>query len=398
MRLDRIALASLGALALPLLAAAISAAGCAGTDEDRETATIDGAASGELDGGEDGDRARGPSDAGDSGSASDASDDADAARDADAGPECTAGGWCYTTLPATDAGAMTLTDVWASHDEAWAVSEEGLVLHWKDDAWSIAFDAGVGLRGVRRDHEGTVWAVGSAGSIFRHAAGASDDAWSPVPAGNTFDLVAICEGATDATSPQNLWIAGQSTILMHWTGDGDSSPAWSVTALGPIEIRGMWCSGTNVWAVGMEQTSYQSALYFGSGGDFTKASGLPSTQFARPYSAVWASSPSDVWLADISKIVHGPGGEPPAWSTYPVGDWYFGSPTDWDFWGDDPSDVWAVGRHGRIYHYDGTNLQLSPTSIDGVVMTNNLHGISGASSDDLWVVGDGVALHRKAKN
>jgi len=396
MRLHRIALTTLGALAFPLLAAAISVAGCAGTDDDKPTTD---SGPGELDGGgEDGDGAGGPRDAGEDGAASDAGDDADAGGEIDAGPPCTAGGWCYTTLPATDAGAMTLTDVWASHDEAWAVTKEGLVLHWTNDVWSVAFDAGVGLRAIRRDHEGTVWAVGNGGSIFRHAAGASEDAWSPVISGTTIDLVAICEGATDEASPQNLWIAGRYSILMRWTGEGESGPAWSVSSLGPIEINEIWCSQKNVWAVGLDQTNYQSALYFSSGGEFAKVSGLPSTQFGRPFSAVWGASASDVWLADITKIVHGQGGDPLAWSTYDVGDWLYGSPTDWDFWGDDPSDVWVVGRHGRIYHYDGTKLQLSVTSLQGVVMANNLHGISGASSDDLWVVGDDVALHRKAKN
>ncbi|MDF2696315.1 MAG: hypothetical protein K0S65_4698 [Labilithrix sp.] len=396
MKRHRIALAGFGVLAVPLLAGYLPLAGCASTEDD-PNGSADAAPSdaGDVDRASDADIGGG-GDAADASDVFDASDGGDA--DAGDGPRCTTDGWCYTKLPVTDAGVMTLTDVWANHDEAWAVTNEGLVLHWKNDAWSIAFTASAGLTGVLRDHEGTVWVIGKAGTLFRHVAGTPDTEWAPVPAGMTADLVGICEGPIDGSSPQNLWLAGQYTVLMQWTGAVQGSPVWSFTPLGPIEIRSMWCSQGNVWAVGLDMTNNGSALYFGSGGVWTKLSGLPTTQFGRPFTSVWGSSASDIWMADIKKIVHGPGGDPPAWTSYDVGDWHYTSPTDWDFWGTDPSDVWLVGRRGRIYHYDGTKLELSSTSLNGVVMTNNLHGISGASADDLWVVGDDIALHRKAKN
>ena len=390
-RRHRFTLVWLGAVTLPLLLGHI--AGCAGTDEDPGGVVPDGAPAPDATDGSitlDGDREE------------DAAVDAsDASADADAGPpgpRCTADGWCYTDLPVTDAGSMSLTDVWANADEAWAVTSAGQVLHWKHGVWSIVFEAGVALTGVRGDHEGTVWAVGNAGTILRHAAGAPDAEWSSVPAGTGMDLVAICEGAVDASTPQNLWIAGKQTILLRWTGEVQEHPLWSYIPLGPIDIRSIWCAQENVWAVGLDLTNNGSALYLGANGAFTQLTGLPSTRSSRPFSAVWGSSASDIWMADITKIVHGPGGDPPAWTTHDVGDWHFGSPTDWGFWGMAPNDVWLVGRRGRIYHYDGANLQMSLTSIEGVLMTNNLHGISGASSDDLWVVGDDVALHRKTKN
>jgi len=52
-------------------------------------------------------------------------------------------------------------------------------------------------------------------------------------------------------------------------------------------------------------------------------------------------------------------------------------------------DVWAVGEHGVIIHFDGEGW----TAADSPVETH-LQGVQGAASDNIWAVGDGgVTLH-----
>jgi hypothetical protein len=321
-------------------------------------------------------------------------DAADAAHDAetDAGPKCSADGFCLTTLP-SDAGTLTLTDVWADHDDAWAVSREGHILHWRSDAWTVAFDASVALHAVRRDHDGTLWAAGNAGSVFRHLAGGADSEWSSVTVPFGGDLTSICEGTVGATTP-NLWFAGRDTVL-HPSAIAGGEPTWESTSLGSIDIAKIWCSGTDVWAVGLDTRTYRTSLQRLVGTTWNTISGYPTTNFARPYSVVWAGGASDVWLANINQIVRGTGPDLGTWTTHDIGAWSYDSPEDWDTWGSGTNDVWFVGRHGRVYHWDGTDLEVVRTSIDGVVLSGNLHGIDGAGADQLWIVGDDVALHRQ---
>lgn len=403
MKPHRSALVGFGVVLLPLAVVTnVPLAGCSSDDassasfEDAEAAVVDGPAPDanidELDASSRDARSDSDADAADA----DASD----AEAGDGGPACTEGGWCVTDLPA-DAGTLTLADVWANREEAWAVANEGHVLHWTSGHWSVAWNAGLALRGVLRDHAGRVWVVGEGGHVFRHAPGAPDSEWSPVATGVAMNYVAICEGPTSASLPENLWIAASQTLLVRWTGtmqDNGLDPIWHYVPLGGIDIGGLSCSSDDVWAVGLDLSNYGTALMrVRSDESWTKTTGLPATAFARPFTSVFAWSETDLWLMDINKIVHGTTVTPAAWSTYPVGSWYYGSPTDWDVWGGSPSDVWIVGRHGHIYHYDGTSLTPSITSTNGVLMTKSFHGISGTSADDLWVVGEDIALHRTSK-
>lgn len=62
-------------------------------------------------------------------------------------------------------------------------------------------------------------------------------------------------------------------------------------------------------------------------------------------------------------------------------------------WGSGPNDVWAVGPHGAIAHYDGkTWTEKDP------ITTKSLVGVSGSGPDDVWAVGqDGITLHYDGK-
>ena len=61
------------------------------------------------------------------------------------------------------------------------------------------------------------------------------------------------------------------------------------------------------------------------------------------------------------------------------------APTLWWVHGFGPDDVWAVGEHGTIVHYDGSGWTTVHSSND-----YTLWGIWGAAPDDLWAVGGSV--------
>ena len=52
---------------------------------------------------------------------------------------------------------------------------------------------------------------------------------------------------------------------------------------------------------------------------------------------------------------------------------------------------------GRIHHWNGSTLAITATTNTWDVLANNLRAVSGSGPDDVWVVGDNIALHRNVK-
>ena len=62
-------------------------------------------------------------------------------------------------------------------------------------------------------------------------------------------------------------------------------------------------------------------------------------------------------------------------------------------WGSSAKDIWSVGNHGTILHYDGAGWSDVPSGTE-----LNLGGVSGSAADDVWAAGDhGVILHFDGK-
>jgi hypothetical protein len=138
-----------------------------------------------------------------------------------------------------------------------------------------------------------------------------------------------------------------------------------------------------------------------------------------PLSAIWGSSPDDIWVSSfISGVLgHYTGGR---WQD--VNTSVHGAA----LWGSGRDDVWTVGA-GSAGHYDGTGWTGAPLPVGGVVAitgcpggspwaageggvllnynggkwnevrsgtTNSLRGIR-CSDDAIWVVGDGGIILRR---
>jgi hypothetical protein len=66
-------------------------------------------------------------------------------------------------------------------------------------------------------------------------------------------------------------------------------------------------------------------------------------------------------------------------------------------WGRSADDAWIGGEYGRLRHWDGTAWTQAKTTITKYPDTTTLNAIWGNASGELWVVGEGIAMHRDAK-
>lgn len=336
--------------------------------------------------------------------------DADAASsDADAGDAgtdaaCTVD-WCETALPIPDGGKLTLMGAWAPRaGDAWAVSEEGQVLRWQAGAWSVVWNADVALYGIWGDAEGDIWLVGAAGTIFRGPGGKD---WAPLSTGVTTDLVGICEASRDLEHARNVAVVGEDGIVLRWDGaiDEFGAPIWQTSDVDALSrLYAISCAGSDIWVSGTstDWVSTGARLYRSGAAGWTAVSATaPEDDVVyERLSSVWASGTNDVWTRGFIYIFHAEamaGGEDYAWtkerSTLDVDGKH---PTA--IWGSGPNDVWLAASRGRVHHWNGTKLDISSTAKGWDVLGNNLHGIAGSSAEDVWVVGDDIALHRNVSS
>jgi hypothetical protein len=63
-------------------------------------------------------------------------------------------------------------------------------------------------------------------------------------------------------------------------------------------------------------------------------------------------------------------------------------------WSTGPSDLWSAGVFGRLRHWNGTSWTEAALTVSSLPETATLYGIWGKSSNDFWVVGDNVAIHK----
>ena len=64
-------------------------------------------------------------------------------------------------------------------------------------------------------------------------------------------------------------------------------------------------------------------------------------------------------------------------------------------WGSNASDVWLVGKQGRVLHWNGKTLvpRRTATAQDPAGTAKDFHGVWGRAAKDVWLAGDGIVLH-----
>lgn len=257
---------------------------------------------------------------------------------------------------------------------------------------------------------------------FAHWDGAGWTTWTTSPA--------FQPNALSGSGPNDVWAAGDGGRVAHWDGSGwttswvsSSAFTYRLNAISFGSSADGWVFGDSYYAQrwdGTGWTTYQTNVAYamlGGGARFAGAvwavgaigattrcatasvpASTPASACAGGYWAldgdqydIWGTALNDYWV-----VAHwaGSGGTCTGAlrheSNGGAGWDYVASGPDFclsALWGSASSDVWAVGRGGAIWHWDGAAL----TSSAGVT-TAPLADVWGSGPADVWAVGNGVIL------
>ncbi len=169
-----------------------------------------------------------------------------------------------------------------------------------------------------------------------------------------------------AVSPTDVWAVGGGGTALHWDGTAWSSVATGTTA-GLVSVHGT--AHNDVWAVGGTVLHWNGIGW----------SELPCPLLPYTLTSVFAISRTDVWVVGggNGSLAHWDGVR---WTLHPLGQMV-------DVWAASSTDIWGVGKAGRIFHGDGKSWAqvASGTSAD-------LYTISGRGPTDVYAGGVGTLL------
>jgi len=201
-----------------------------------------------------------------------------------------------------------------------------------------------------------VWFLDGSATVQRYD-GAS---WSTLETPSTGGL-----GCIFALSPSDVWLCAGTEVL-HW--DGSAFTATDVTTgTGLDGLTAVWASSpTDLWAVGDD-----AIVAHGDGATWS------GTIAGSPFnSSIWGSGPTDLYALGTFDLIHYDGS---GWSEVTLD----GGAGDGQVWGTGPSDVWVMTDSYQLSHFDGGGWQ----TIETDDFVGDLSAVWGNSADDLWAAG-----------
>ncbi len=346
--------------------------------------------------------------------------DQDASADADgeaAAPTCSFDGFCYTALPA----GTILRGVWGDGlGVVWAVSQQGSILRWGGTSWTVVHSSAGALFTIWGSGPTDVWAGGEGRLLHGTGASSSTLVWNVevLPGDPTLPIRSLW-----GTGPNDLWAVGGTAQMprigqaLHYAGSPDAGgTGWVVDPISlvrPLTFIAVWGTGPNdVW-LGADKGSRSAAVgtvlrsnRTGSadGGPPTwDTIPLPVEQFGSPLSILTtggAVTPDDVWVFGRTTL-----SQPSSWrgtrGDGGVFEWTrqitkHSDSFDWAVYGVSRTDAWSVGEYGRLRHWDGSTFTQARITLTSEPFIRTFFGAWGDGKGELWVVGDGVALHKPA--
>ncbi len=167
-----------------------------------------------------------------------------------------------------------------------------------------------------------------------------------------------------------MWLGAGGGVLFY---DGTTFAPMDVpTPTGLNGITAVWASSpTDVWAVGDDAVV---AHYDGASWGRTIA-GSPFK------SSIWGSGPSDIYALSTFDLVHYDGS---SWTEVSLD----AGAGDGQVWGTSASDVWVMTDSSQISHFDGARWETLETSD----FVGDLAAVWGPAPDDLWAAGSAGAI------
>jgi hypothetical protein len=286
-------------------------------------------------------------------------------------------GWSVPPLPNTVSdGFFPISGYAVDSNDVYLVASNGgagYLWHWDGGSWSTVRNtsfSGPSYQDVWVAANGNVYLAESQGIVEMDSAGS----WSTlVPGGAGITTTAI-----SVLSPSNAYVGTQAGQV--WQYDGRR---WTnVLDLGGGFVTALWASGpSDVWVA---KNDVFLRHFDGSSWSLSYA-GISSPH------GLGGASASDAWLvADQGQVQHWDGA---SWSTA-VAPNSLTSNALYGVWAANGSYAVAVGGGGAILVWDGFSwtAPTSPTS-------QQLNAVSGTSPGDVWAVGNGgVIVHWNGSN
>jgi len=356
-------------------------------------------------------------------------------------------GSSWNVIPAPDLGqdngqlngvaAVTASDAWAvgastTSSPGVAPGQHALVEHWNCSTWSVVSLAPAQngapntiLNAVAALSSSDVWVAGAyygqgpEQAFIEHWNGQS---WTVVPGAVSSSAFNIFSGLA-AVSANDIWGVGtgahtgvqgcgvaQGATMQHWNG-----ARWSdVPFPNPAPDKDAWsfsfasvaaASSHDVWAVGSyrayateQSAGFTPVIEHWDGARWSIVSG-PSLPTAQGLAGVAATASGSVWAVGQLASVGGPGASlieqssGGAWSTV-------ASPSPGTVSNElhgvsaaSKNDVWAVGSSANgtlAEHWNGAGWSVMPT-INDTAYDDTFNAVSAVSSKDVWAVGSSTS-------
>jgi hypothetical protein len=352
---------------------------------------------------------------------SDAGTDADAAVDA-APRECSTEGYCRTTLPS----GQVLQGVWSDGaGVTWAVSEQGRILRYDGTTWSLHAGVDGALWAIWGSSPTDIWIGGDNGLFHGEGTSSATLVFNPVKApGPVTPIMSIWgSAANDVWAVGNVYSSPIESRVLHYTTVPSKDPnapkvvAWTEEAVPQSEVLWYRVTGSatsGVWVTG-EYFAGRRLVYLAhrkpGATDFEKielprdpATPSPSGDLKQIYDAKLSSDGTSLWVLGITydnnKPIYAAATTPDGWNTYA---WTYGISSGAPDDRDDPENkaIFAVsmdnafiaGDYARLRHWNGAKWKQAVTAVDKLPLVQPFYAIGGLA-DDLWFVGDNIAIHR----
>jgi hypothetical protein len=260
-------------------------------------------------------------------------------------------------------------------DEVWAVGDSGAILRRRDGSWSFAADLPTvhSLRSVWGSSSDDVYAVGDAGSMAHF----DGNAWRTVRVPTSLNLNAVWGRGHD-----DVYVAADRGHYLHFDGR-----RWSLTRL-PSHDQPLMAAGTGprgVWLLALAGGGWHSGDVH-SGDVHTGGALDTGGAMVGPHGALVR----DAWLGGDGRgftagvPVLGFDGE--HWLREAVA-----ANDSESVWGFDDGQAYLVGAGGSIHKRDNEGRW----ALHDSGTRRALHGVWGASADEVFVVGDDGAILRR---
>lgn len=256
-----------------------------------------------------------------------------------------------------------LKAVWGtSYSDVYAAGIDG-ILYYNGTSWrTMDIPAGVSLQGIWGSSSSDIFAVGLDGAILHY----DGDNWGQMDSGTTQSLEAVW-----GTSSSDVFTAGEGGIILRYDGDD-----WNIMDVNETAaFHDIWGSSSSDVIAGGDGISRKIWQYDGI--DWSRA--IIDINAGRIF-GIWGTSPSDAFAVGYAGIIWHYGGT--SWSLMTN---YLVNPREtlYGIWGESPLNVLTVGESGTILHYSGGAWTLMASGTD-----ITLWDVWVSSQGDAFIVGE----------